>query len=100
MEIKTDFPIVRSYGKAARQDQLCIHKGSLVLIDGFLHSREFDRKTVCGACSSEYMWKDNILEIVPYATEYLANYTDPETAEAEREKQIAEEGLRLAQTLF
>lgn len=100
LEIKTDFPIVRSYGKVARQDQLCIHKGSLVLIDGFLHSREFDRKTVCGACSSEYMWKDNILEIVPYATEYLANYTDPETAEAEREKQIAEEGLRLAQTLF
>ena len=81
---KTDFPIVRVYGKDAKQDSMCLHKGSCVLIDGYLHTREFDRESICQDenCGQTYTWKDNTTEIIPFegGTEYLSNYTDPKTA--------------------
>ncbi|MCD8083231.1 MAG: single-stranded DNA-binding protein [Clostridiales bacterium] len=99
-ETRTDFPVVRSYGKNARQDNLCLHTGSLVTVDGFLHTRQFERKTICEACNTEFVWNDNTIEIVPYATDYMANYTDPETAEEERKQRLADEGDRLMETVL
>lgn len=91
-DTKADFPIVRSFGKQAKQDSMCIHTGSAILVDGFLHTREFERTTVCESCGESYTWTDNIIEIIPYATEYLANYTDPETAKQDEKDRIAAEG--------
>ena len=90
---KTDFPIVRSYGNTAKMDGICLDVGSLVLVDGFLHTREFKRTSVCSSesCGQSYEWTDNTTEIVPYTNEYLANYKDPTEALAEeKEKEIAE----------
>lgn len=90
---KTDFPIVRSYGNTAKMDNLCLYTGSLVLVDGFLHTREFQRTSVCASssCGQAYEWTDNTTEIVPYTNEYLANYRDPTEALAEEERRKDEE---------
>ena len=92
---KTDFPIVRSYGKIAFMDSICIHTGSAVLVDGFLHSREFPRKSICPVehCKCEYEWTDNTTEIVPYTNEYLSDYNDPEQTLADIQKQKEEEAM-------
>lgn len=90
-ETKTDFPIIRSFGDNAYRDHLCLKTGSLVLVNGYLHTREFSRKTLCRICGEEYQWTDSTTEIIPYSEEYLANYTDPEEAKkAEAEKQSLE----------
>lgn len=94
---RTDFPTVRSYGKTAYMDHLCLQTGSLILVDGFLHSRSFLRKSICSVaeCHSEFEWEDNTIEIIPYANEYLASYLDPEEAlsNAEEEKRMKGEEL-------
>lgn len=76
-EIRTDFPMIRSYGRQAKQDHLCLNVGSSVLINGYLHSREFERTTQCDSCEQAFQWTDSITEIVPYSEEYLTNYNDP-----------------------
>lgn len=106
-EVRTDFPIVRSYQKQAVRDRDYLHTGSTVLIDGFLHTREFDRKSICPSCEQEYEWKDNTIEIIPYINEFIANYnTDEEAAAvAENWERIArekaeQEYLELRKNLF
>lgn len=83
---RADFPIVRSYGRNARMDKTCIHKGTLVAIDGYLRSKSFTRKSICDACGDEFEWEDSTMEIVPYVIEYLADFIDPETAAAMQEE--------------
>ena len=90
-EVRTDFPIVRSYQKQAVKDRDYLHTGSTVLIDGFLHTREFQRKSICSSCEQEYEWKDNTIEIIPYINEFIANYNSEEEA-----AEVAAEYERLA----
>lgn len=90
--IRTDFPIVKTFGKQAKQDSLCLHKGSGIIVDGFLHSRTPMRTTVCSACGREYSWEDSVLEINPYAIDYTSNYIDPETALQMEKDRNADEG--------
>lgn len=80
-EIKTDFPWVKSQGDIAQSDAKFLMKGSSVLIDGMLQTREFTQKTVCMECGQEYEWKDTAMEIVPYCTEYLLNCRTAEEIE-------------------
>lgn len=99
---RTDFPTVRSYGKTAYMDSLCLQTGSLILVDGFLHSRSFMRKSTCGVpeCQNEFEWEDNTIEVIPYANEYLASYTDPEEALAEEEERKRLQGEALLKELL
>ena len=83
---RADFPIVRSYGRNARMDNTCIHKGTLVAIDGYLRSKSFTRKSTCDVCGDEFEWEDSTMEIVPYVIEYLSDFIDPETAAAMQEE--------------
>lgn len=76
--IRTDYPYIRSFGDNATQDRDAIHKGSLVLIDGRIQTREFPRNSVCETCGEIYDWNDNTIEVVPYSVEYLQNYLTPE----------------------
>lgn len=80
-ESRTDFPIVRSYQKQAVKDRNFLHVGSCILIDGFLHTRQFERTSICDACSNEFTWMDNTIEIIPYINEFIANYNTEEEAE-------------------
>lgn len=101
---KTDFPLVRTYGPMARLDSKCIHTGTKILIDGYLHTRSIERTSTCtsSACGKEFKWPDDVMEIIPFSggTEYMQNYTDPaevirqEKEEAERKNQEKAESIK------
>ena len=96
--VRSDFFVVRTFGHNAAMDNKCIHKGSLVAIDGYLHFRKFGRKSKCVDCGEEFEWEDSTMEIVPYIIEYLTNFTDPEEYERkEKEKRLNEEQEALKQ---
>jgi len=73
-DVDTDYPWVKSYGKNADKDLEHLQKGAEILIDGYIQARSFTRRTTCPDCGKEYEWRDNAMEIVPFATEYLKNY--------------------------
>ena len=67
----SDYPFIRSYGRQADSDMEHLQKGTLVLVDGFLRIRTFDRITKCPECGTEKQWESRVLEIVPYSVQYL-----------------------------
>lgn len=69
----TDFPVVRSYGDIAVKDLMALRQNSVVMIDGYLQSRQVKQKTICSSCGQEYEWDDLATEVVPYRVEYLKN---------------------------
>lgn len=88
--IKTDYPLVKSYGEQALNDKMYLKYQSEVMIDGFLQGRTVTRKCKCRNCGKIYEWQDNCMEIIPYAVEYVKNYKTPEDVEQEK-KMTAEE---------
>lgn len=103
-DVRTDWPVIHTAGKQAEKDALCIKKGSGITVEGYLHTREFDRESVCSAigCGETYTWKDNTIEIRPYVNgvEYLTDWVDPETALKMKEEQTLKEGEELNRSLF
>lgn len=99
-DIHADFPIIRSYGKQAKKDSICLQKGSTIVIDGYLHTRNFPRKTICSSCGNEFEWKDCTTEIIPFVEEYVAGYIDYETALKNEKQKAAEEGAAYAESIF
>ena len=89
-EIRSDYPHIRAYGKEAAKAYLSLRKGSSILIEGYLHSRTFLRKSVCcePSCKKEYPWEDTITEVIPYTIQNLANYTNPKDADPEKLKLV------------
>lgn len=69
-----DYPYIRSLGVQAESDIEALHKGSMVLVDGFLKMRYFDRKSKCLYCGTIRTWTDYCMEVVPYSVEYLRDY--------------------------
>lgn len=88
-ENRTDFPIIRTYGKQAKKDSICIHKGTLIHVDGYLHTRTFMRKVTCEACKEEYETSSTTTETIPIMIQYLNKFTDP------NEAQMADEAEKL-----
>ena len=80
-QTRADYPYVRVYGEQAEKDFKYLHKGSMVLIDGMIQLRKFTRHTPCPYCGENLSWQNSVLEIVPYATEYLQNFLTPEMYE-------------------
>ncbi len=72
--IRTDYPVVKSYGEIARTDKTYLKYQSEVLIDGCLQARTIQRNCKCPHCGEFYTWNDNAMEIVPYAVEYIENF--------------------------
>lgn len=76
---KADFPLVKSYGKNAKEDLKRLKANSSVWIDGCIQSRLVKQEFVCTDCGKTYKKEIKVNEIVPYETEYLKNYwTDEE----------------------
>lgn len=92
---KTDYPFIRSFGENASLDRDSIHKGSVVLVDGRIQTREYQRNSECESCHEIYDWNDNTLEVVPYAVEYLQNFNTPEEVAQKNEEELKDikEGL-------
>lgn len=86
--IKSDFPVVKSYGEQARDDKLYLKPYSEVIIDGGLQARNIVRNAKCPHCGQFYQWKDTAMEIVTYAVEYVNNYRTNAEIEAEHHMDI------------
>lgn len=81
MSINVDFPYIKLYGNKAKQQYGVLHKANLIMVDGFLHSRDITRKITCPACGLIYTTKDTISEVVPYSIDYIrSNISDSEFA--------------------
>ena len=87
---KADYPHIISVGERAVRDKTCLHKNSLVLIDGMIYTREYRRMEICPHCNEKFDWNYKTTEILSFATEYLDDYITPEEAErAAQEKKEA-----------
>ncbi|MBO4847222.1 MAG: single-stranded DNA-binding protein [Lachnospiraceae bacterium] len=86
--VRTDWPIVKSYGEQARDDKIYLKYQADVLIDGFLQARTVTRKQKCPYCGEIYEWKDHTMELVPFAVEYLNGFKSKEEVEAEAQKPV------------
>lgn len=120
IEIKADYPWVKSYGDNAENDYWRLHEGTEIYIDGCLQARSVQRHAFCGqaygengklmyneeglpvimkdskgnplGCGEMYDWQDRAMELVPYATEYLNNYySDEEIEEHKEERRLQKE---------
>lgn len=88
-EIKRDTPFIKIYGDAAEYNAMRLRQSSIVYIDGFLQTRNVNRKSQCCACENTYSWFERIQEIVPYKNgiEYInGTLTDEEVKKLEEEK--------------
>lgn len=85
---KTDYPHIRSYGERAKQDALCLKKGSLVFVDGLINTRSFPKNRTCEHCGAEYQWNDTSMEIISFDTEFLSNYTTMEEIRQKEEEEL------------
>lgn len=89
-EVNADYPYIRVYGEQADLDYKLLRKASMVMIDGFLKVRPFTRHTECPCCGEKKDVNDANLEVVPYTTEYLQNYTTMEEYNAAKEDEYKE----------
>ena len=93
---RADYPYVRVYGDQAEKDFKHLHKGSMVLIDGMIQLRSFNRKFRCPYCGEEIIRASNVMEIVPYTTEYLQDFIkkdEYERIQLEKAKQKVAEAM-------
>ncbi len=90
--IRTDWPIVKSYGEQARSDKAYLKYQADIMIDGFLQGRIVTRRSICSCCGTEYTWKDSCMELVPYdgAIEYITGHKTREEVEKEQNCTVEE----------
>ena len=86
--IRTDWPIVKSYGEKARRDKVFLKEGAEIFIDGFIQARTVKRKRKCDCCGQLYEWNDHSMELVAYDTEYLSGCKSKEEVEAETQMRL------------
>lgn len=86
--VRTDWPIVKSYGEQAISDKLYLKYQADIIIDGFLQARTVTRKCKCVSCDKLYEWKDKTMELVPYDVEYVDGFRTKEDIERERQQTV------------
>ena len=89
---KTDFPHIISVGEQAEKDALCLHKGSLVSIEGMIVTRNFRRTHTCPACGQKFDREEKVTEVIAYGVEYLRDFyeiTGSAAEEKARRKDMA-----------
>ena len=74
-EDHTDYPWVYSYGDVAETDQQALRQGSLVLLDGYVHTMKFKQNIYCSnpECGEMFDFPNQSMNITPYSCEYLEN---------------------------
>ena len=84
MSVNVDFPYIKLYGSKAKQHYGILHKANLIMVDGFIHSRDIIRKITCPQCSVVYTTKDTISEVIPYSIDYIrSNISETEFGNGE-----------------
>lgn len=72
----TDYPVIYSYNDVAEKDHAVLKKGSLIYIDGYLHTMKKDIEVVCCECKESFKTTIQRMNVTPYSTEYLRDYKD------------------------
>ena len=98
-EVRADYPWVKSYGENALSDRRYLHIGSQIFIDGLIQARKVMRHTKCDECGKKYDFRDRAMEIVPYETEYIANFYTKEEVEAKEAAYAHEQAMSVLSTL-
>lgn len=72
-EDRADYPWVVSYGKVADEDKAMLIQGSLIYLDGYVHTQNYKQKTVCDNedCQQEFEYPCQAMQLTPYSNEYL-----------------------------
>lgn len=73
-EDHTDYPFVFSYGNVALDDQAVLKQGALIYVDGYVHTMIKDTITPCEYCGNEFAYKEQRMNLTPYANEYLRDF--------------------------
>lgn len=84
-EEKTDFPIIHSFGENAKMDLENVHKGSMVIVDGYIQAYDKEVPCKCPHCGLSHKWIDHRMEIIPYETEYVVRTEKSENEEDKEE---------------
>ena len=79
-EDHSDYPWVYSYGGVAEEDQSVLQQGSMLYLDGYVHTMKFKQKTYCQnpECMEVFDFPNQSMNITPYACEYLENCNLPD----------------------
>ena len=88
-ELRTDEIVVKSFSERARRDKDTLHRGSSVMVYGYLHARsDIIKRGPCQHCGKPHSWFRKSMEIFSVETDYLNNfYSDEEKAEREAARQ-------------
>lgn len=70
---ETDYPWVSSYARQAEEDIKRIDKGSQVLVEGIVVTRNSEKIEECPHCQAELTISEPVAEIVAKTVEYLHN---------------------------
>lgn len=88
-DVKADYPWVYTRGQQALDDYRHLDYQSVVLVDGYIHTRDVSVPTVCENCKARYSYPDVVTDFIPYSVEYLNHYkTDEDIAREERLAQL------------
>lgn len=83
-ELTADYPWVYSFGQQGEWDAKYLQNGSVILVDGFIRSRQVQAIMQCDECKTQYTYPDVVTEFIPYSIEYLSGFkTDEDIAIAE-----------------
>lgn len=86
-DVHADYPWVYSRGQQALDDKRHLCLQSVILVDGYIHTRNVKVATTCEVCGARYTYPDVVTDFIPYAIEYLSKYkTDEDIA---REEEMA-----------
>lgn len=83
---KIDFPWVYSYATQADRDITYLHKGSVILVRGFIRNRSVKSNIRCcnESCGEMIAYTDVATEFIPYSVEYLRDFETDESLAAKK----------------
>ena len=96
----SDYPYVISYNEQAQKDMKALKQGSLVYIDGYVHTMLVPFTVTCAneECGKNFEIKTQRMSITPYSVEYLRDcnedaieQTRPNAASADDNMKIDEQ---------
>lgn len=76
LEDHADYPVVYSYNDVADQDIAMMKKGTLIYLDGYLHTMEYNVSVTCFECGKDFDVTLQRMNLTPYSNEYLRDYKE------------------------
>lgn len=96
-DITADYPWIYTRGQQAIDDARHLDLESVVLVDGYIHTRNVHVPTKCEACGANYSYPDVVTDFIPYAIEYLNKYKTDEDIARDEELALREMIANVAQ---